>query len=551
MENYGLVSSDPSWTWIVEKQCYVSWSDNEEDLKELGETSPRNCTSRLTLNIGRRPESDELLIALHLPILERGKKNARDMFMIIPNTFDKSQLDKTFPSVQKPGRAKLNSAGFAYCNLFHIPVTVAEPCTVIMPQRKRQKSMEGTAHVLVSKLKSLSESLSFDIYTRFDTFAQVQLRKAFTEIDQLNMPSLLLESMYNGCGGRVNEWQYQGLNLEPQSTRNSFNPEAPQRASPQPPPYTRDNITSLDSNASQPPEPLREFQVPFSDADVAPISMHKDSDGEGIPETPFYARMQRILDYRSPDINYRREDCSKRAAIVDLLPDARRVKQIRARHSPLIRPSKREASAPVIVGASTAVGPDDVAVATGHGVTSPTGPSADKLEENSWQLFASTPASLSIDRDAEKTVAVHRDASLPFDKAEEIARWLHGAWNVLPDAHHVLRSELLALGAAEDASCFAELRIDCSTNLAFATARITKQTLVEAATDASEVQQVREVVQWVNGVKSGTDIALLHDLVTLAGAAIDVADCVFQEKRQNQQRFSVLKARCIASACVL
>jgi hypothetical protein len=194
MEGYGLVSSDPSWTWVVEKQCFVSWTDDEGP-NCLGELSPRNSTVKLSINIGWRPDSKEMLIALHLPISSRGSKYARDMFMIIPNTFDTSKLDTTFAPVQVPGRKDLDNAGFAYCNLFHIPVTVAKPCDVIMPQTQRQKTLKGTPRVLVSKLKSLSEARAFDIYCRFDTFAQVELRKVFAKIDQLEMPLLLLDSI--------------------------------------------------------------------------------------------------------------------------------------------------------------------------------------------------------------------------------------------------------------------------------------------------------------------------------------------------------------------
>lgn len=545
MENYGLVSSDPSWTWIVKKQCFVCWTDNEEGPKHLGEVSPRNCTTRITLNIGRCPESNELLIALHLPILERGKKTARDMFMIIPNTFDTSNLDTTFAPVQTAGRAELDNAGFAYCNLFHIPVTVAEPCIVVMPQRKRQQPMEGTAQFLVSKLKSLSESSSFDIYIRFDTFAQVELRKIFITLDQTNMPSLLLDSMYDGRGGRVNDWQHQGLNLEPKGSRHPPHPEASQRDLAQPPPYTRHNISPPRSNGTQPlevraAEPSPDVQVPCSDAVVNPVWGKANSDNEEVPETPFWARMQRILDYRSPSANYRPRDRCKRAASADSLPDARHGKHIRACRSPLLELPTRKNFDPV--------GPEKVAAAASHGVDSPTSPSIDK-PESSWRPFEATPASLPVDWDAGKTISVHHDTNPPFDKAEEIARWLHSAWTVLPDVHHVLRLQLLALGAARDAESFADIRADCSTELAFTAARVPN--LPSIAEMQDPVKQVRELVKWINSARPDADIALIHELVALARAAIDVADCVHQEKRDRLERFSVLKARCIAAACVL
>jgi hypothetical protein len=43
---------------------------------------------------------------------------------------------------------------------------------------------------------------------------------------------------------------------------------------------------------------------------------------------------------------------------------------------------------------------------------------------------------------------------------------------------------------------------------------------------------------------------LVKDLVTLAGAAMDVIDSV-SDKEEKMERFLVIKARCIGLACVL
>ena len=165
----------------------------------------------------------------------------------------------------------------------------------------------------------------------------------------------------------------------------------------------------------------------------------------------------------------------------------------------------------------------------------------------SWTCEAPVP----VDSDKLAIVANHELES-PRDKAEEIARWLHSAWSVLPAAHHILRPQLLALGAAQDAESFAEIRVDCSTRLAFAAARATRQdsnkSPMPETSDAED--QVREVVRWINGVRYDADIAILHDLVALAGAAMDVANLI-EKSEQTMERLSVLKARCIASVCVL
>jgi hypothetical protein len=525
MEAYGLLSPDPSWTWAVEKQCFVSWTDNEEGPKCLGELSPRNSTVKLTISIGWRADSKELLMALHLPIFSRGSKHARDMFMIIPNTFDTSRLDTTFAPVQVPGRADLNNAGFAYCNLFHIPVTVAEPCDVIMPQTQRQKPLKGTPRVLVSNLKSLSEARAFDVYCRFDTFAQVELRKIFAKINRLQIPPLLLDSMYDGRGAGVNLWQHQGLDLAPENEELC---EVPQQDPGLPPPYT--------SHVTPPPV---DVQIPRSDIVVNPVL--KDTDSEGVPESPFWVHMRRILDYKSPQWEATQRVNEKRPASVEPLPDQPRAKKIGICRTPLIGSPIRESRA-----LTTELG--YVFISSQHDAS----PRTEKSEEISSPLIAATPASLPPQSD-EKTIVMHQDASLPVDRSEEIAHWLYSAWKVLPSAHFTLRSQLLALGAAKSTISFATLRIDISTALAFAAARtpiLEPEPPLLTASDAEA--QVREVVVWINDVKSDADSILMQHLVALAGAAMRVIEVGNGDgRRDKMDSFLIMKARCIALACVM
>ncbi|KAI4754844.1 hypothetical protein E4T52_13104 [Aureobasidium sp. EXF-3400] len=578
MEDYGLVSSDPPWRWIVQKPCFVSWSDQDEGPLSLGQLSPVNSTSKLTVNIGWR--TDELLIALHLPVSTRGSKYPRDFFMIIPCDFDTSIVDATFAPVQADER--LENADLGDCNLFRIPFQLAVPCDVIMPREKRRKPVKGTPRELISRLKSLSETSSFDVYFRFDTYAQLELRKIFHSLvlRQLKTPTIPLDSMYGGYGGGVNLWLDQGLDLDLDGMERQHYYEPSQEELPLPPPYTRDIIPPLELSQILSPKPLVDVQVPCSDTGVGLVSKNTDSDGEGVPETPFWARMQRILDYRSPSLEDSRRGSFKRAASVDSLPGSRREKQIRAFRSPVLGTSRRKASAPVVVGASAhheinsshvrsrevaspdlvpvicdapiSIEADTVAVATSHGIDSTTSLPAEKLEDSSWRPFASTPASLSVDWDAERTLVVHRDASESFDRAEEIALWLYSAWSVLPSAHHILRPQLLALGAAQNADSFAKVRVDCSTRLALTAARATQKELnkplLEEVSDVEE--QIREVVTWINGVRCDADTTLVYDLAALAGAAMDVVDSVL-EKEEKMGRFLVQKARCIALACVL
>jgi hypothetical protein len=520
MEAHGLVSPDPSWTWVVEKQCFISWTDKEEGPKCLGELSPRNFTVKLSINIGWSADSKEMLMALHLPILSRGSKHARDMFMIIPNTFDTSTLDTTFAPIQN---ADLDNAEFAYCNLFHFPVTVAENCDVIMPQTQRQKPLRGTPQVLVSKLKSLSEARAFDIYCRFDTFAQVELRKIFARIDHLDTPSLLLDSMYDGRGAGINLWHHQGLHPAPE---NGQPREEPQQDPSLPPPYT--------SHVTPPPV---DVQVPCSEVIVNPVSKSMDSAEDGVPESPFWLHMRRILDYKSPQWEAAQRVTEKRPASIEPLPNQRRVKRIGICRTPPIRSSVHEFHA-------LTKEPDDAFIDSQHDAFR----RVEQPEGVSSSLIAATPASLPPQSD-ESTVDEHHDASLSIDRSEEIARWLYSAWKVLPSAHHELRSHLLSLGATRDTASFANLRVDISTALAFAAARTPERHFSQSSllTYSDAEHGVKEVVQWINSVRSDADTALVYDLATLAGAAMDVVDSV-SEKEEKIEAFLLQKARCIAFA---
>jgi hypothetical protein len=527
MEACGLVSPDPSWTWVVEKQCFVSWIDNEEGPKCLGELSPRNSTVKLTINIGWRADSKEMLIAFHLPVFSRGAKHARDMFMIIPNDFDTSRLDTAFAPVQVTGRADLDNAGFAYCNLFHISVTVVEPCDVIMPQTQRQKPLKGTPRVLVSNLKSLSEARAFDIYCRFDTFAQVELRKVFAIIDQLKTPLLLLDSMYDGHGAGINLWHHQGLDL---ALENGEPCAVPQEDPGLPPPYT--------SNITPPP---MDVQVPRSDVVVSPISKSIDSNEEGVPESPFWVHMRRILDYKSPQWEAAQRIPEKRPASAEPLPDQRRTKRIGPCRTPLIRSSVHGSFAP-----TTKL--DYALLESQHDAVL----QIEMPEETPSPLVATTPASLPP-RSDEKTIVMHQDASLPVDRSEEIAHWLYSAWKVLPSAHYTLRSRLLALGAAKSTTSFATLRIDISTALAFAAARDPHREPEPPLLTASDAEaQIKEVVTWINDVRSDADSILVQHLVALAGAAMRVIEVGNGDGRQERMDlFMAMKAKCIALVCVM
>ncbi|KAG9524274.1 hypothetical protein KCV07_g1919, partial [Aureobasidium melanogenum] len=470
------------------------------------------------------------------------------MFMIIPCDFDTSALDITFTPVQADGRTDLKSAGLADCNLFHLSFRLAKPCDVVMPRAKRHKRVKGTPRELMSRLKSLSETSSFDIYFRFDTFAQLELRKIFASnsMKQLNTPPPLLDSMYDGRGGGVNLWLNQGLDLESEDKKCQSYPESLQASLP-PPPYTRDTVPSLDLN--KPPAPLQtlvDVEVPFSDVSVASLSMHKDSDGEGVPDSPFWVRMRRILDHRSPSVENSSRATFKRAASVASLSGSNlKLKLPRTCRSPSLGSLLHKASAPVVDGLDTATTVAHYEFITRDEETGESAP------PSLAPVICETSASHSVEI-GQARIAPQQGPNLPSDRAEEIATWLFNAWSVLSSAHYDLRDQLLALGTTS-VELYAKARIECTTRLAFAAARTPKsEVAVACITDVFDAEeQVREVVQWINNVKPDADVVLLHDLVALAAATMEVVNPTSDSKAEKMNDFLTCKARCIARACLL
>jgi hypothetical protein len=437
--------------------------------------------------------------------------------MVIANNFDPSKLDLSFAPVQAEAQATLENAGLSDCNLFHVPFSMSEPCHVIMPRAKRQKPVRGTPRELMSRFKSLSETCSFDTYFRFDTFAQLELRKIFASIAQCHSPTLMLESMYDGRGGGVNLWLNQGLGLEEQDvseveSKGYRKVHVEEQHHVPPPPYTNDTISSLDLDPH--------VEVPFSDISVCSVSFSREVDVDPVLETPDWVRMRRILDYRSPSCESPiQRGALKRPASLGSLPydRANRAKQMCLYRSPAFEPPLSDPvpnSAPVDVTA--------VHVTTAAAIP----PSSPNVE------FAEY-------------------------KRDHIAQWLLSAWTVLPSTHHDLRDVLLALGSTTDVAAFANARINCSTRLAFAAAALTKHThstpdqhmaLFNTTTDAEE--EVRSVICWINGVRPDGDTLLMREIVALARAAMDVVESLASSS-DMMEAFAACKARCIASACVL
>jgi hypothetical protein len=207
---------------------FEDFTTKEKD--SLGQVTERNIRSDiLRLWIGVDQKTSKLFIALAIWIgskrsRNKNKKTGRLMFLVIPaetltlesacdehENFAK-QLPKNVsdePSDDKSGKCKLLRMSFEIDSLRSY---------VIMPQYKRQANATNQQMALLRKLKSLSESTRFELFTNYDeatstvvqNLCKIQAGMAVT-------PSVSLEKLYSskqsGCIGMwvAQGWREQGL----------------------------------------------------------------------------------------------------------------------------------------------------------------------------------------------------------------------------------------------------------------------------------------------------------------------------------------------------
>lgn len=199
------------------------------NLCHLGAPSPVNAQDcPLCLWVGVSRKTQELLVLLTQSMkLKKKSHKARRMFLVVPAEslalstsvpgFQRLSLDQVPEQLfQRPtDEASAHSNGF-----MHINLTLDPSCksTVIMPAQVRENLAQGTALSLLDRLKSLSEAPAFDVYFKFNTYAQQELLK-FTgdmkhgcvRFNSYTTPVFDTKAMYSGDrDGVFDQWQAQG-----------------------------------------------------------------------------------------------------------------------------------------------------------------------------------------------------------------------------------------------------------------------------------------------------------------------------------------------------
>jgi hypothetical protein len=226
------LETDDALSLVVKGQPVVAvFEDSTTKEKDsLGQVSARNsCSDIPRLWIGVDQKMSKLFMALAICIgskrpRNKNNKTGRLMFLVVPaeiltlesasdehENFAK-QLPKNVsdkPSDNQSEKCKLLRMSFEIDSLRSY---------VIMPQYKRQANATNSQMALLRKLKSLSESTQFKLFTNYDeaTSAVVQ-NLCKIQAGMAVTPSVSLEKLYSsrklGCVGMwvAQGWRDQGL----------------------------------------------------------------------------------------------------------------------------------------------------------------------------------------------------------------------------------------------------------------------------------------------------------------------------------------------------
>ncbi|THZ32452.1 hypothetical protein D6C90_08638 [Aureobasidium pullulans] len=264
-----LMTSAPL-SWVVADCPVVAVYDNKiiQESESLGQPLDRNgCGDILRLWIGSNQVTREMLVTLTIrirasPVRKKTRRQGRLMFLIVP--VESLRLHSTridYSSLKKLPQCLLdvpNDVESAKTQLLHISLDLGSTSSdVIMPEYQCRPNVMPQAMALLRKLKLLSESSSFHLYTNRDGAIQAALQNVSTMLagsDLITTPSVVTTGFYPGGRSACrNLWHEQGwLELEDTTNHNdqkrieasgTKNKEIVKAHDPQPPPpYEFDDV---------------------------------------------------------------------------------------------------------------------------------------------------------------------------------------------------------------------------------------------------------------------------------------------------------------------
>ncbi|THX87854.1 hypothetical protein D6D05_01983 [Aureobasidium pullulans] len=228
-----LMTSAPL-SWVVADCPVVAVYDNKiiQESEFLGQPLDRNgCGDILRLWIGSNQDTREMLVTLTIRIRtssvrKKTRRQGRLMFLIVPA--ESLRLHSTridYSSLKKLPQCLLdvpNDVESAKTQILHMSLDLGSTSSdVIMPEYQCRPNVMPQAMVLLRKMKLLSESSSFQLYTNQDGAIQAALQNVSTMLagsDSITTPSVVLTGFYPGGRSACrNLWHEQGW-LEDEDT---------------------------------------------------------------------------------------------------------------------------------------------------------------------------------------------------------------------------------------------------------------------------------------------------------------------------------------------
>ncbi|THW56980.1 hypothetical protein D6D20_08335 [Aureobasidium pullulans] len=231
-----LMTSAPL-SWVVADCPVVAVYNNKmtQESEYLGQPLDRNgCGDILRLWIGSNQDTREMLVTLTIrirasPVRKKTRRQGRLMFLIVPAESLRLHFTRIdYSSLKKLPQCLLdvpNDVESAKTQLLHMSLNLGSTSSdIIMPEYQCRPNVMPQAMVLLRKLKLLSETSSFQLYTNQDGAIQAALQNVSTMLagsDSITTPPLVLTGFYPGGRSACrNLWHEQGW-LEDEDTNHN------------------------------------------------------------------------------------------------------------------------------------------------------------------------------------------------------------------------------------------------------------------------------------------------------------------------------------------
>ncbi|KAG9675325.1 hypothetical protein KCU99_g7886, partial [Aureobasidium melanogenum] len=543
-------------SWLIADCPVVALFKNDltERLDSLGQPLDRNgCGDLLRLWVGINEDSHELFVTLTIrirvsPVRKKTRRQGRLMFMVVPS--NALQLQTAVVGYNHLGN-KLPQHLFdvasdtqsAKCKLLHLAFDLGSHASdVIMPAFQCRSNVMPQAMILLRKLKSLSETSSFQIYTNLDESRQVAVQRVSNMLldgHPIITPSLDTKGFYpGGRSACKNMWADQGWleagdkdisGRESEVEKNQKDLHIPFDPQP-PPPYEPNSVPNhvfaSSGPCGSPSSPRTIVNVseqglpatapPRDSTPIRSVSQHHSqqlrADKSEIAPPGVDRAFSRVRN-STPSTPETSLSSDYTATFLSGFPSQSPLPQIRDRLAAQIRAVATSSPFPSVQvtassAAERALDNDNVStrVNTPTRIVDYVPDSTSRKRRPSYSLGASDITKrptlsrqnhrlpLLDDQQAgfsptiPDTISCHNEDtthpimknSVSTDQKDQLTYWLNHAWQYCPTAHYLFVTELLSYGSALSSNCSQDEIATCHVNCTVALiAHCTKRMLTE------------------------------------------------------------------------